>query len=65
VKTLSYKAETAAKYKLSKTAFTTIGVLYEKKISEKNGIKNLGYIPGVYNANKAAYELIASIAFWF
>lgn len=65
VKTLNYKLETSAKYKLSKTAFTTIGVLYENKISEKNDVKDLSYIAGVYNANKSAYQLIGSISFWF
>lgn len=65
VKTLSYKAETALKYKLSKTSFVTTGVLYENKISDKNGIKDLTYIPSVYNPNRHAYQYITSVSFWF
>lgn len=65
VKTMNFKLESGLKYKLSKTSFITTGVLYERKNSEKNGIKNLSYIPGVYNANRSAYEAISSVSFWF
>ena len=66
VKTTQYKIETSGKYKLSKSAFTTIGVLYEKKIAtQEGGNKTLGYIPGVYNANKDAYQFVTSVSFWF
>ena len=61
-----YKIETSGKYKISKSAFTTIGVLYEKKIStQEGGNTTLGYIPGVYNANKDAYQFVTSVSFWF
>ncbi len=64
-KSLNYKVESAVKYKISKSAFVTVGGLYERKIAEKNGQKNLSYIPGVFNANKEAFKLSSSVSFWF
>lgn len=65
VKSLTYKIESALKYKLSKTAHLTFGGLFEKKIVERNGVKNLSFIRGVYNANAEAYKLSSSVSFWF
>lgn len=61
----NYKVELGGQYKLSKSSFITTGVLYEKKIAAKDGIKNLSYIKGVYNPNTEAYAFLSSIAFWF
>ena len=61
----SYKIEVGGQYKLSKSSFITTGVLYEKKIAAKDGINDLTYIKGVYNANAEAFELLSSISFWF
>jgi hypothetical protein len=61
----TYKLESAVKYKLTKSAQITVGGLYEKKIAERNGVKNLAFIQDVRNANKDAYKLAASISFWF
>lgn len=65
VKTKQYKLETGAKYKLSKTSFTTIGVLYENKRSSLNGVENLNYIKSASNPNRHAYKFSASVSFWF
>jgi len=64
-KTINYKIESAVKYKLSKSAHLSFGGLYERKISEKNGVKDLSYIPGVFNANKEAFKLSSGVSFWF
>jgi hypothetical protein len=61
----SYKIEVGGQYKISKSSFITTGVLFEKKIAAKDGIKDLTYIKGVYNANAEAFELLSSISFWF
>jgi hypothetical protein len=61
----SYKIEVGGQYKLSKSSFITTGVLYEKKIAAKNGINDLTFIKGVYNANAEAFEFLSSISFWF
>ncbi len=61
----SYKIEAGVQHQLSKSSFITTGVLYEKKIAEKNGIKDLTYIKGVYNANAEAYQFLSSVSFWF
>ncbi|MGZ3788257.1 MAG: hypothetical protein ACXVLQ_07020 [Bacteriovorax sp.] len=61
----SYKIEAGGQYKLSKTSFITTGVLYERKIAAKDGVKDLSFIKGVYNANTEAYEFLSSISFWF
>lgn len=61
----SYKVESVFKYKTSKTSFVTMGGMYERKIADQNGIKNLSYIPGVYNANLDAYKIATSFSFWF
>jgi hypothetical protein len=65
VKTYSYKVESGVKYKLSKSAFLTVGGLYERKVAKKNGIEGLSYIPGYYNTNKEAFKLASTVAFWF
>jgi hypothetical protein len=61
----TYKLESAVKYKLTKSAQITVGGLYEKKIAERNGVKNLSFIRDVRNANRDAYKLATSISFWF
>jgi hypothetical protein len=61
----SYKVELGGQYKLSKSSFVTSGVLYEKKIAAKNGVKNLTFIKGMNNANAEAFQLLSSISFWF
>jgi hypothetical protein len=65
IQSTSYKLESVFKYKLSKTSFVTMGGMYEKKIAERNGVKDLTYIAGVYNANLDAYKLATSFSFWF
>ena len=65
VESNNFKIETAAQRKLSKSAFVTIGALYERKNATKNGIEHLSYIPGVYNANCEAFKLSSSVSFWF
>jgi len=64
-KSFTYKIEAAIKYKLTKTSFITTGGLFEKKIAEKDGVKDLKTIKGVSNPNDEAYKLSSSISFWF
>jgi hypothetical protein len=64
-KSFVYKLETALKYKLTKSAQITFGGLYEKKQTEKNGVKDLAFTEYTKNANRDAYKLAASISFWF
>jgi hypothetical protein len=61
----SFKLESVFKYKLSKSGFITMGGLWERKRAAKNGVKNLTFIAGVFNANLDAYKLAASVSFWF
>ena len=61
----AFKIEFGGQYKLSKSSFITNGILYEKKIAAKNGVDNLSYIKGVYNANAEAYQFLSTISFWF
>lgn len=61
----SYKLDLGVQYKLAKTAFLTLGAVYERKLAEKDGVKGLTLIPGVTNPNTEGYELGAFIAFWF
>ncbi|MBP9682576.1 MAG: hypothetical protein KBD76_14305 [Bacteriovorax sp.] len=61
----AHKIELGGQYKLSKSSFMTSGVLYERKVASKDGVKNLSYIKGVYNANAEAYQFLTSISFWF
>lgn len=61
----TYKLESAVKYKLTKSAQITFGGLYEKKIAQRNGVKNLSFIRDVRNANKDAFKLATSVSFWF
>lgn len=61
----SYKIELGGQYRLSKSSFITTGVLYERKIAARNGVKDLTFIKGVYNPNAEAYELLSSISYWF
>jgi hypothetical protein len=61
----NYKVESVFKYKTSKTSFITMGGMYERKIADQNGIKNLSNISGLYNANVEAYKLATSFSFWF
>ena len=60
-----YKLESAVKYKLTKSAQITVGGLYEKKTSQRNGVKDLVFIRDVRNANKEAFKLASSVSFWF
>lgn len=60
-----YKLETALKYKLTKSAQITAGALYEKKSSQRDGVKDLAFIRDVRNANRDAYKVATSISFWF
>lgn len=64
-KVFVYKLETAVKYKLTKSAQITFGALYEKKSTQRNGVKNLDFVRDVRNANDDAYKLASSISFWF
>lgn len=61
----SYKIEAGCQFKLSKSSFITNGVLYEKKIAAKDGVKDLTYIKGFFNPNAHAYQYLTSISFWF
>ena len=65
VNSSSFKFESAIQYKLSKSSFITSGACYERKIAEQNGIKDLSYIPGVYNANTEGFKVSSSVSFWF
>lgn len=65
VVTSNYKIEIGGQYKLSKSSFITTGVMYERKIAAKDGVKDLTFIKGVYNPNTVAYQLLSSISFWF
>ena len=65
VKSINYKFESAVQYKLSKSSFITMGALYEKKSSSRNGVKNLTTIKGLENANAEAFKLASSVSFWF
>jgi hypothetical protein len=64
-KVFVYKLESAVKYKLTKSAQITVGGLYEKKFSRRNGVKDLVFIRDVRNANKEAFKLASSVSFWF
>ena len=64
-KIFTYKLESAVKYKLTKSAQITVGGLYEKKQTSRNGVKNLAFVRDVRNANRDAYKLAAAISFWF
>jgi hypothetical protein len=61
----SYKIEAGIQYKLSKSSFITNGIMYERKLAAKDGVKDLAYIPGMYNPNAEAYQVLSTIAFWF
>lgn len=64
-KITTYKIESAIKYRITKSAHITMGGLYEKKIVESNGVKNLKFVQDVRNANRDAYKLATSVSFWF
>ena len=64
-KIFTYKLESAVKYKLTKSAQITVGGLYEKKQTSRNGVKNLAFVRDVRNANRDAYKLATAISFWF
>jgi hypothetical protein len=65
VASTSYKLDLGFQYKLAKSAFLTLGAVYEKKLAELNGVKGLSSIPGINNPNMEGYQLGAFIAFWF
>lgn len=64
-KTTNYKFEAGVQYQLSKSSFITTGALYERKIVEVNGVKNLTTVAGINNPNTEGLELISSVSFWF
>ena len=64
-KIFTYKLETGLKYKITKSSQITFGGLYEKKQTSVNGVKRLSFVRDVRNANSDAYQLSASISFWF
>lgn len=65
VTSFTYKVEAAVKYKLTKTSHITTGGMFEKKIAERNGVSDLTFIRGTYNANQEAYKMSSAISFWF
>lgn len=65
VKIITGKVEAAVKYKLTKSSHLTVGGLYERKLAEKDGVKDLPFIRGVYNANSEAFKVSSAISFWF
>lgn len=65
VKTFTGKIEAGVKYKLTKSSHLTFGGLYERKLAERNGVKDLTFIRGVYNANSEAFKLASTVSFWF
>ena len=64
-KVFVYKIESAVKYKLTKSAQITVGGLYEKKQTSRNGVKDLSFVRDVRNANRDAYKMAAAVSFWF
>lgn len=64
-KILLYKVEAAFEYKLNRSAQLTFGGLYEKKSTERNGVKNLSFVRDVRNANAEAFKLASTVSFWF
>ncbi len=64
-KIFTYKAEAAMKYKINRAAQITFGGLYERKSTERNGVKNLSFVRDVRNANAEAFKLASSVSFWF
>lgn len=65
VVTKNFKIETGAQYNLTKSAFLTMGVLYERKLAELNGVKDLTNIRNVFNPNADAYKAATTVSFWF
>jgi len=58
----NYKIETGAQYNLSKSAFLTMGALYEKRkttVDIAKALSNFRY------PNNNAYKLATTISFWF
>ncbi len=64
-KIFTYKAEAAMKYKINKSAQITFGGLYERKTTDRNGVKDLSFVRDVRNANAEAFKLSSSVSFWF
>lgn len=62
---LTYKLESAVKYKLTKSSHLTLGALFEKKKAKQNGVENLTDMRDVRNPNKEAYKLLSAVSFWF
>ena len=63
--TLQYKLEAGVKYKLSKSAQITFAGLWENKIVEKDNVKDLKRIEGVYDPNRQAFKLSTALSYWF
>ena len=61
----SFKIEAGVQTQLSKSSFITNGLLYEKKIAKQNGVEDLTFIKGVYNANAEAWQFLSTVSFWF
>ncbi len=59
------KFETGVKYKLNKSAHITFAGIAERKEVEKDGVKDLKRIDGVYDPNRSAYKFITSLSYWF
>lgn len=63
-KVITYKLESAVKYRVSKSAHITTGVMYEKKIAKENDVKK-DFIYDIRNANRDAFQYTTSFSFWF
>lgn len=63
----NYKAEIGAKYYFQKSAFMTLGFMYEKKISAKDKSETLANndTVGFRNPNRDGRQVKLGLAFWF
>ena len=62
---LTYKLESAVKYRLTSSSHITLGALYESKTAKNNGQKNVDFNRDVKNPNLSAYKFLSSVSFWF
>lgn len=63
--TVQYKAEAGIKYKLSKSSQITLSGLWENKLVEKDNVKDLTRIDGVYDPNRQAFKVATGLSYWF
>lgn len=63
--TIQYKIESGVKYKISKSSQITFAALWENKIVEKDNVKDLKRIDGVYDPNRQAFKLSTALSYWF